>query len=97
MKKIVLGALLLSVFTLADSALAAGNAVATTMQVSFVIQEACTVQVADGSKAAPAVSCAHESPVQVSPAAAATQLAASQTLASQAVAGSDGKSWQIYF
>jgi hypothetical protein len=90
MNKVALGALLLSIFGFANPALAAGNAVATTMQVSFVIQEACTVNVADGSRAAPAVSCVHQAPVQVSAAASATQAAPSQT-----VAGADG--WQIYF
>ncbi len=90
MNKIALGALLLAVFGFANPAIAAGNAVTTTMQVSFVIQEACTVHVADGSHAAPDVSCAHQAPVQVSAAAGATQAAASQT-----VAGADG--WQIYF
>lgn len=89
MKKIALGALLLSVFGFANPAIAAGNAVATTMQVSFVIQEACTVHVADGSHAAPAVSCVHQAPVQVSAAAAA------QAEPSQTVASADG--WQIYF
>lgn len=90
MKKIVLGALLLSMFNLANPALAAGNAVSTAMQVSFVVQEACTVQTPDGSRAAPTVACAHEAPVQVSAAAQATQAAPSQTVASL-----DG--WQIYF
>jgi hypothetical protein len=90
MNKIALGALLLAVFGFAHPAIAAGNAVATTMQVSFVIQETCTVRVADGSQAAPDVSCVHQAPVQVSAAAGATQAAPSQT-----VAGADG--WQIYF
>ncbi|TQK11882.1 hypothetical protein [Herbaspirillum sp. SJZ107] len=90
MKKIALGALLLSVFGFANPAIAAGNAVATTMQVSFVIQEACTVRVADGSHAAPAVSCVHQAPVQVSAAAGAAQAEPSQTVAS-------ADSWQIYF
>lgn len=94
MKKIVLGALLLSVFGLGNPALAAGNAVATTMQVSFVIQESCNVQVADGAQAAPAVSCAHEAPVQVSPAVAGSTL---QAASSQTLAAADGASWQIYF
>jgi len=87
MNKIALGALLLSVFGFANPAIAAGNAATTTMQVSFVIQEACTVRVADGSQAAPAVSCVHQAPVQVS--------AAAQAAPSQTVAGADG--WQIYF
>lgn len=91
MKKIVLGALLLSAFGFANPALAAGNAVATTMQVTFVIQESCTVRTADNARTAPAVSCAHEAPVQVSAAAASVQAAPSQTVAS-----ADG-AWQIYF
>jgi len=90
MKKIVLGALLLSLFNLANPAAAAGSAVSTAMQVSFVVQEACTVQTADGSRAAPTVACAHEAPVQVSAAAAAAPSAVSQAMASV-----DG--WQIYF
>lgn len=90
MKKMALGALLVSVAGLANPAIAAGNAVGTAMQVSFVVQEACTVQVADGSKAAPAVSCAHEAPVQIAPAYVALQPT------SQTVAGVDG-GWQIYF
>lgn len=91
MKHIVTGALLLSVFGLSNPALAAGNAVSTAMQVSFVVQEACTVQAPDGSRAAPTVACAHEAPVQVSAAAQATPAAAP----SATVAGLDG--WQIYF
>jgi len=94
MKKILLGALLLSVFGMATPALAAGNAVATTMQVSFVIQESCTVHLTDDSRSAPAVSCAHEAPVQVSPAAAPASL---QAAPSQTLAAADGTSWQIYF
>ena len=90
MNKIALGALLLAACGFANPAIAAGNAVATTMQVSFVIQEACTVRVTDGSHAAPDVSCVHQAPVQVSAATGATQAAPSQT-----VAGTDG--WQIYF
>jgi hypothetical protein len=90
MKKLVLGALLLTVFNLANTASAAGNAVATVMQVGFVIQEACTVQSADGSRAAPAVTCGHDVPVRVMSAPSALQAASSQT-----VAGADG--WQIYF
>jgi hypothetical protein len=90
MKKRVLGALLLTVFNLANTASAAGNAVATVMQVGFVIQEACTVQVADGSRAAPAVTCAHDVPVRVVSAPSGVQAASSQTVAS-----TDG--WQIYF
>lgn len=90
MKTFALGALLLSVLGFAN----AGNAVSTAMQVSFVVQESCTVQAPDGAKAAPAVSCAHQAPVLVS--AAADRGAATQAAASQTLAGSDG-GWQIYF
>lgn len=88
MKNIVSGALLLSVFGLAGSAGAAGSVAGAAMQVSFVVQEACTVQ-ADGA-AAPHVSCAYQAPVQVTSQAQAA--APSQTLAA-----SDGQGWQIYF
>jgi len=91
MKQIALGALLFCVFGLGNPAFAAGNAVSTTIQVSFVIQEACTVRVADGSRAAPAVSCAREVPVQVS----AATTGAAQAASSQTIASADG--WQIYF
>jgi len=87
--------LLLSVFGLGNTALAAGNAVSTAMQMSFVVHESCTVQTPDGSKAAPAVSCAHQAPVQVS-AAAADRSAAIQAAPSQSLASVDG-GWQIYF
>lgn len=88
MKNIAMGALLLTVFGLSSPALAAGNAVSTTMQVSFVVQESCTVQAPDGSRTAPTVACAHAAPVQVS---AATAAAVPSTTA----ASPDG--WQIYF
>lgn len=88
MKKILVGALLFSFFNL--SAIAAGSAVGTAMQVSFVVQEACTVQVADGSRAAPAVNCSHEAPVRITAAAPSLQSESSQT------ASVDG-GWQIYF
>lgn len=88
MKKIGLGALLLSVFAFNSSASAAGRVASTALQVSFVVQEACTVQ-AEGA-GAPHVSCAYQAPVQVS---SQAQAAA----ASQTVAASDGQGWQIYF
>jgi hypothetical protein len=96
MKQFALKALLLlSVFGLGNPAFAAGKAVSTTMEMSFVVQESCTVQTPDGSKAAPAVSCAHQAPVQVS-AATADRSAALQAAPSQTLAGADG-GWQIYF
>jgi hypothetical protein len=98
MKKIGLGALLLSVFGLANTAFAAGHAVSASMQVSFVVQEACTVQAPDGAKAAPTVACAHAVPVQVAPAAAAASAAGDlAAAAAQTVAGADGRTWQITF
>lgn len=90
MKKIVLGALLLSVSWLPQSGVAAGNAVGTAMQVSFTVLESCTVQAPDGARSAPTVACVHEAPVQVS--AEASQLAPSQHVDS-----ADGRAWQIYF
>jgi len=92
MKKIVLGALLLSVFGLANGAGNAINTVSASMQVSFTVQESCTVQVAERTKAAPTVACAYAAPVQVSAQSGAVQAAPSQTLA-----GADERSWQIYF
>jgi len=89
MKRIVLGAMLLSALNLAGSA-AAANASAS-MEVSFVIKESCTVQVQDGARnAAPTVACGHESPYQVSnqPQAAAP---------SEASVQADGRTWQITF
>lgn len=88
MKKIVLGTLLLSIFSVNGSAIAAGRVASTAMQVSFVVQEACTVR-AEGA-AAPHVSCAYQAPVQVS-----SQATATAPL--QTVAASDGQGWQIYF
>jgi hypothetical protein len=93
MKKLVLGALLLSAFGFTGNALAAGNVASATMQVSFVVLESCTVQTADASKA-PSVACAHQAPVQVSAQAAQAVQAAAP---SQTVAAVDGQAWQVYF
>jgi hypothetical protein len=92
MKKIAIGALLLSVFGLANTAFAAGRSVSAAMEVSFVVQESCNVLVTERAKAAPTVACAYAAPVQVSVQPATAQAAPSQTLA-----GADERSWQIYF
>jgi len=89
MKRIVLGALLLSMLNFAGTAAAASNSA--TMEVSFVIKESCTVQLQDGARnAAPTVACGHNAPYQVSnqrqePAQPQTQ------------AQADGQTWQITF
>lgn len=96
MKKIALGALLLSAFGFTSNALAAGKVASATMQVSFVVLESCTVQTADASKA-PSVACAHQAPVQVSPQAPQAAQAVQATAPSQTVAAVDGQAWQVYF
>lgn len=88
MNKIVLSAMLLSVFGFNGAASAAGRVASATMEVSFVVQEACTVHAQ--AKSAPQVSCAYQAPVQVT---SQAQAAAP----SQTVAASDGQGWQIYF
>jgi len=93
MKKLVLGALLLSAFGITGNASAAGKVASATMQVSFVVLESCTVQTADASKA-PSVACAHQAPVQVSAQAVQAIQAAAP---SQTVAAVDGQAWQVYF
>ena len=97
MKKVLLGALLLSVFGMANTASAAGHAISAGMQVSFVVQESCTVQAPDGAKATPTVACAHAAPVQVAPAAAAAPARDQDAAPSQTVASNDGRTWQITF
>jgi type 1 fimbria pilin len=93
MKRIVLGALLLSLLSIAGSAAAASGSV--TMEVSFVVKESCTVQVKDGARdAAPTVACGHNSPYQVTPQAPAQPQAPA---ARQASLQADGQTWQITF
>lgn len=93
MKRIVLGALLLSMLNIAGTALAASNSA--TMEVSFVVKESCTVQLQDGARnAAPTVACGHNSPYQVSSQASSQPKAQP---ASQSSVQADGQTWQITF
>jgi len=90
MKRIVLGALLLSMLDTAAAATAG-----TTMEVSFVVKESCTVQLQDDARnAVPIVACGHNSPYQVSRQA---QNQPQAPTASQSGAQADGQTWQITF
>ncbi len=91
MKRIVLGALLLSMLNLAGNAAAASAGA--TMEVSFVVKESCTVQLRDGVRnAAPTVACGHDAPYQVS-----AQAPAASQAGVQAGIQADGQAWQITF
>ncbi len=94
MKRIVLGALLLSSLHLAGNAVAASSSA--TMEVSFVVKESCTVQLRDGARNdAPTVACGHDSPYQIQP--QAQSPAPSQAASSQSGVQADGRTWQITF
>jgi|GEM_PF-6762433 len=94
MKRIVLGALLLSMLNIAGTATAATTAAAT-MEVSFVVKESCTVQLQDDARnAVPTVACGHNSPYQVS---GQAQTEPQAPAASQSGVQADGQTWQITF
>jgi hypothetical protein len=98
MKKFIERIVLLSLFSLAAAATAAGTAPSGTMQVSFVVQEACVVLSASER---PAVSCEHDSPYSVQH---AGQQAADparsddrQQAATSAAQPATAQEWTVYF
>jgi hypothetical protein len=102
MKKLVVGAILLSLFSLPAVATAAGKTHSGAMQVSFVVQDACVVQAAAPSPMErPAVSCEYDSPYTVKPArqqAAASGAAADQRqAATSAPQPATAQEWTVYF
>jgi hypothetical protein len=93
MKRIVLGALLLSTLHLGGNAIAA--TASASMEVSFVVKESCTVQMQDdASGAAPTVACGHDAPYRVQPQSAPQSGAPA---AGQPAVQANGQGWQITF